>query len=45
MRFNDGRLDRTLRVPVAEPSMCAFGGADLDQLFITSIQPAQPIDG
>ena len=41
----DGRLDRTLRVPVAKPSMCAFGGAGLDQLFITSIQPAVPIEG
>lgn len=36
----DGRLDRSLRVPVAKPSMCAFGGPGLDWLFITSIRPA-----
>ena len=36
----DGRLERSLRVPVAKPSMCAFGGPGLDWLFITSIRPA-----
>jgi sugar lactone lactonase YvrE len=44
----DGRLDRSLRVPVSKPSMCAFGGPQLDQLFITSITPApssQSLDG
>lgn len=41
----DGRLERSLRVPAAKPSMCAFGGPGLDQLFVTSIQPAQPLDG
>lgn len=34
----DGRLDRSLRVPVAKPTMCAFGGKDLDTLFVTSIR-------
>ena len=34
----EGRLDRSLRVPVAKPAMCAFGGADLDTLFVTSIR-------
>lgn len=38
----DGRLDRTLPVPVSKPSMCSFGGPDLDWLFITTIRPAQP---
>ena len=38
----DGRLDRSLAVPVSKPSMCAFGGARLDELFITSIRPAMP---
>ena len=38
----DGRLDRSLAVPVSKPSMCAFGGAHLDELFITSIRPAMP---
>lgn len=36
----DGRLDRSLRVPVAKPAMCAFGGRDLDTLFVTTIRPA-----
>ena len=35
----DGRLDRSLAVPVKKPAMCAFGGAKLDTLFVTSIRP------
>lgn len=34
----DGRLDRSLRVPVPKPAMCAFGGPQLRHLFITSIR-------
>ena len=34
----DGRLDRSVRVPVAKPSMCAFGGPGLDTLFVTTIR-------
>lgn len=47
----DGRLDRSLRVPVKKPAMCAFGGTGLDTLFVTSIRPAgtdlsdQPLAG
>ena len=46
----DGRLDRSLAVPVKKPAMCAFGGAGLDTLFVTSIRPAgdladQPLAG
>jgi sugar lactone lactonase YvrE len=37
----DGRLDRTILLPVSKPSMCAFGGTSLDELYITSIRPAQ----
>jgi len=37
----DGRLDRTITLPVSKPSMCAFGGTRLDELYITSIRPAQ----
>ena len=45
-----GKLDRSLPVPVKKPAMCAFGGADLDTLFVTSIRPAgdlsdQPLAG
>lgn len=32
----DGMLLATLPVPVQQPSSCAFGGPDLDRLFITS---------
>ncbi|MGI4778104.1 MAG: SMP-30/gluconolactonase/LRE family protein [Janthinobacterium lividum] len=46
----DGRLDRSLEVPVKKPAMCAFGGARLDTLFVTSIRPGgdlsdQPLAG
>jgi sugar lactone lactonase YvrE len=46
-----GRLDRSLAVPVKKPAMCAFGGATMDTLFVTSIRPAdidlsdQPLAG
>ena len=35
-----GKLDRELALPMAKPSMCAFGGPDLDLLLVTSIDPA-----
>ena len=35
----EGKLDRSLAVPVKKPAMCAFGGANLDTLFVTSIRP------
>ena len=38
----DGRVDRSIPVPVSKPSMCSFGGDALDTLFVTSIQPANP---
>ena len=46
----DGRLDRSLAVPVKKPAMCAFGGAGLETLFVTSIRPGgdvsdQPLAG
>jgi sugar lactone lactonase YvrE len=45
-----GQLDRSLPVPVKKPAMCAFGGAGLDTLFVTSIRPGgdlsdQPLAG
>ncbi|RDK00915.1 SMP-30/gluconolactonase/LRE family protein [Paraburkholderia lacunae] len=41
LRFTpQGTLDRQIAVPAAKPSMCAFGGRDLDTLFVTSIRPA-----
>jgi len=41
----DGTLDRALQLPISKPSMCAFGGADLDELYVTSIVPAAPASG
>lgn len=31
-----GQLDRTIELPCSWPTSCAFGGADLDTLFVTS---------
>jgi L-arabinonolactonase len=33
----DGHLDRTVELPVKHPTSVAFGGPDLDILFVTSI--------
>ena len=36
-RFDpSGRLVRTLKVPVSNPTMCVFGGDDLDVMYVTS---------
>lgn len=32
----DGKVDREYRLPVANPTSCAFGGKRLDELYITS---------
>jgi sugar lactone lactonase YvrE len=45
-RFSpEGRLLASLAVPAAKPSMCAFGGPALDQMFVTSIKPSTPTAG
>ncbi|SET35238.1 SMP-30/gluconolactonase/LRE family protein [Pseudomonas graminis] len=46
----EGKLDRSLTVPVKKPAMCAFGGSNLDTLYVTSIRPGgdisdQPLAG
>ncbi|MEO6291172.1 MAG: SMP-30/gluconolactonase/LRE family protein [Burkholderiaceae bacterium] len=42
--FNpQGALLSSISVPVSKPSMCAFGGPDLNVLFVTSIQPAAAV--
>ncbi|WP_020654706.1 SMP-30/gluconolactonase/LRE family protein [Massilia niastensis] len=43
LRFTpEGVLDREIALPMAKPSMCSFGGPDLDTLLVTSINPASP---
>lgn len=32
----DGKLEREVHLPVAQPTCCAFGGADLDTLYIST---------
>ncbi len=32
----DGSVDREIRVPVPRPTSCAFGGPDLDVLYVTT---------
>ncbi|NLU71635.1 SMP-30/gluconolactonase/LRE family protein [Streptomyces sp. HNM0575] len=32
----DGRLERTIGLPVPRPTACAFGGADLRDLYVTT---------
>ena len=45
LRFTpEGRLDRSIELPVRKPSMCAFGGSALDTLYVTSIRPQAPAD-
>ena len=45
MRFTpEGKLDRTIAMPVKKPTMCAFGGASLDTMYVTSIRPANEAD-
>ena len=46
LRFTPkGQLDRALRLPVMKPTMCAFGGPDLTDLYVTSLVPPKPADG
>ncbi|MEU9463559.1 SMP-30/gluconolactonase/LRE family protein [Streptomyces sp. NPDC048312] len=45
----DGALDRIVRVPVRRPTACAFGGRDLDDLYIstarTGLTAPHPLSG
>ena len=52
MRFTPaGKVDRRIALPVAKPSMLAFGGPHLNVIYVTSIRPAnadlskQPLAG
>jgi sugar lactone lactonase YvrE len=47
-RFSaEGELTETLELPAARPTRPAFGGPDLDQLYVTSakLDPGQAVDG
>jgi len=45
LRFTPaGKLDRSITLPVKKPSMCAFGGANFDTLYVTSIRPQKETD-
>ena len=38
LRFTpEGKLDRTIDLPMLKPSMCSFGGVGMDTLLVTSI--------
>jgi sugar lactone lactonase YvrE len=42
LRFTpQGVLDREIALPVSKPSMCCFGGPQLDTLMVTSIIPGK----
>jgi sugar lactone lactonase YvrE len=32
----DGRWDRDISLPVSQPTMCTFGGKDMDELYVTT---------
>ena len=52
-RYLDGRLDRVINLPVSQPTSCAFGGDNFEELFVTSAcdglsseqRAAQPLAG
>jgi sugar lactone lactonase YvrE len=48
-RFHpDGSVDRDIALPVSQPTMCAFGGVELDELYVTSardkLSPTQLVE-
>ena len=40
----DGKQEREIRFPVANPTACTFGGRNLDELYVTSARLALPAD-
>lgn len=41
----DGCVEQTVRLPVSRPTTCAFGGNDLQTLYITSARSAEQYSG
>ena len=39
-----GAVDRRIALPVAKPSMVAFGGPELDVIYVTSIRPPSGLE-
>ena len=39
-----GKVDRRIALPVAKPSMLAFGGPRLDVIYVTSIRPTADLE-
>jgi sugar lactone lactonase YvrE len=38
----DGQVERRIETPAKQTSSCAFGGAQLDELYITSAARSEP---
>lgn len=44
----DGKLDRSIALPVSRPTSCAFAGTAMDRMFVTSAsigRPEEPLAG
>jgi sugar lactone lactonase YvrE len=41
----DGRVDRTVPLPVTRPTTCTFGGPKLETLYITSARSGEQLSG
>lgn len=39
-----GQIDRRIALPIAKPSMLAFGGDQLDTIYVTSIRPTTGLE-
>ena len=45
LRFTpEGKLDRSIALPMLKPAMCSFGGADMSSLLVTSIATGKAKD-
>ena len=44
-RLTTGGLDRTLAMPVSNPTDVTFGGPDLDRLYVVSVAGEGELDG
>ena len=40
----DGRVERTIQMPVQQPTSCAFGGPDMTTLYVTSAWDELPLE-